>query len=64
MIFRFPTLIKGLLKGYLALPMKGSMTTMPAEFLVDREGIIQLAYYGADEGDHLDFEEVKAFSLK
>ena len=60
MVTRTPTLIKGVLKGHVPLPfaIKGSMTTMPADFLIDANGIIQRAYYGRDEGDHLDFEEV------
>ena len=38
------------------------MTTMPADLLVDENGVIQVAHYGRDEGDHLDFETVRAFS--
>ena len=64
MIFRMPTLIKGMLKGYIPLPIKGSLTTMPADFLINRAGIIEQAYYGADEGDHLSFDKVLAFSKK
>jgi len=64
MFFRMPTLLKGMFKGYVPLIFKGSITTMPADFLIDREGIIQVAYYGEDEGDHLPFEKVKDFSLK
>lgn len=64
MIFRMPTMLKGMLKGYIPTTIKGSMTSMPAEFLIDREGIIQVAYYGKDEGDHLPFDKVKYFSLK
>jgi len=62
MFLRMPTLVKGLLKGYFPLRIKGRMTTMPADFLIDRHGIIQVAYYGEDEGDHLPFDRVKAFS--
>lgn len=62
MITRFPTMAKGLLKGYIPIQPKGSMITMPADFLVDKNGLIQTAYYGKDEGDHLDFETIKAFS--
>jgi len=62
MFFRMPTLFKGMLKGYVPLIIKGSMTTMPADFLIDREGIIQTAHYGKDEGDHLSFDEIKAFA--
>ena len=64
MFLRMPTLIKGMFKGYVPTTIKGSMTTMPADFLIDRNGIIQVAYYGSDEGDHLPFEQVKDFSLK
>jgi thioredoxin-dependent peroxiredoxin len=63
MIMRMPTLIKGMMKGYIPFPLKGSLLTMPADFLVDKDGVIQVAYYGKDEGDHLPFEQVKAFSL-
>lgn len=62
MLFRMPTLIKAMFKGYLPLKIRGSMTTMPADFLVDEFGVIQRAYYGRDEGDHLPFEEIKHFS--
>jgi peroxiredoxin Q/BCP len=44
--------------------IKGSITTMPADFLIDRDAIIQVAYYGKDEGDHLPLDLVKKFSLK
>ena len=64
MFFRFPTLIKGMLKGYFPIPPKGSMITMPAQFLIDKNGVIQKVYYGKDEGDHLDFETIKSFSLQ
>jgi peroxiredoxin Q/BCP len=64
MLFRMPRMLYGMfVKGYLPLSIKGSMTTMPADFLIDKNGIIQRAYYGKDEGDHLPFEQVKAFSL-
>ncbi len=64
MFYRMPTLLKGMSKGYIPLRFKGSITTMPADFLIDREGIIQTAYYGKDEGDHLPFDTVKDFSMK
>ena len=64
MFFRMPTLLKSMFMGNVPLIFKGSLITMPADFLIDREGIIQTAYYGKDEGDHLSFEQVKTFSLK
>ncbi len=64
MMLKFPALLKALLKGYLPTTFKGSVTTMPADFLIDKHGIIQHAYYGKDQGDHLSFEEIKSFSLQ
>lgn len=64
MILRMPRLMKGMFKGYLPIIIKGSLTTMPADFLIDQAGIIQVAYYGKDEGDHLPIEQVKEFSNK
>jgi len=63
MIMRFPTLMRGLFKGYLPHEIGRRFLLMPADFLVDAEGVIKKAYYGSDEGDHLDFDEVKEFSL-
>jgi len=59
---RMPTLLKAMLKGYLPLVIKGSMTTMPTDLLVDENGIIQHAHYGRDEGDHIAFDTIKAFA--
>lgn len=63
MLFRLPTLLYAMLfKGYIPLTIGGRMNTMPADFLIDSEGTIQEAYYGKDEGDHLDFEKIKEFA--
>lgn len=62
MVSRMPTLIRGMVKGYVPTSIKGRMTTMPADFLIDEVGIIQHAYYGSDEGDHLPFSQAKAFA--
>ena len=64
MLLRLPTLLRGMFgKGYIPLVFKGSMTTMPADFLVDSTGRVHTAYYGRDEGDHLSFEQIKTFAL-
>lgn len=63
MLFRFPSLLYAMFKkGYVPLTIGGRMNTMPADFLVDRQGVIQEAYYGRDEGDHLDFERIRQFA--
>lgn len=63
MVLRMPTLLKAMfLKGYMPLVIKGSMTTMPVDLLVDENGIVRVAHYGKDEGDHLSFDRIKQFS--
>ena len=60
---RMPSILNAIFaKGYFPTSIKGHLTTMPANFLVDENGVIHTAYYGRDEGDHLSFERVKAFS--
>ena len=59
---RMLTLVKATLKGFIPFRVKGSMTTMPADFLIDANGSIAEAYYGRDEGDHLPFSDVRAFA--
>ena len=63
MFLRMPRLMYGMFgKGYLPLRIKGNLTTLPADFLVDRRGIIREAYYGKDEGDHLPFARIRDFA--
>lgn len=62
MFLRLPTLLRGMLSGYFPFPPRGSMLTMPADFLVDEHGVIQVAYYGRDEGDHLPLEVIAEFA--
>lgn len=62
-VTRMPSVLHALfVKGFLPTSLGGKLTTMPANFLVDEQRIIQVAHYGTDEGDHLPFERVKAFS--
>ncbi len=64
MVTRLPTLLRGvLLRGYWPLPIRGDPFTMPAEFLIDRDGTIATAHYGQDEGDHLPFKVVRDFAI-
>ncbi|TXH73968.1 redoxin domain-containing protein [Thiobacillus sp.] len=65
MVFRMPSMLYAMFgKGYWPLKIKGSMTTMPADFLVDASGVIRVAHYGKDEGDHLPFDVVKQFATQ
>lgn len=63
MIGRFHKLFYAMfVKGYIPFPFKGSLLTMPVNILVNEKGIVEMSYYGKDEGDHLAFEIIKAFS--
>ncbi|VAX00161.1 hypothetical protein MNBD_GAMMA22-1162 [hydrothermal vent metagenome] len=43
------------------IPKFGEATPMmPADFLIDNDGIIRVAYYGRDIGDHLSFDDLYA----
>ena len=50
-------------KGYVPRTIGGRLDTMPADFLVDRHGLIQHAYYDKDDkGDNLAFERIMQFA--
>ena len=61
-VLRFPSLMLSMVKGYIPWCIKGDITAMPADFLIDENGIIQAAYYGDDEGDHIPLHLVKQFA--
>lgn len=63
MVLRMPQLLHAMfVKGYWPTAPGGSVTSMPADFLINETGVIRTAYYGSDEGDHLPFEKIKAFA--
>jgi len=65
MFFRMSTLLYAMIvKGYFPIVIKGKITMLPADFLVDEYGIINSIDYGKDAGDHLPFDRVKAFAAR
>jgi thioredoxin-dependent peroxiredoxin len=48
---------KVLLKGK-NLKRDGNMSRIPADFIIDENGKISIAYYGKDIGDHLPLEQI------
>jgi peroxiredoxin len=48
--------LKAMGKGFLPGRMEGSITLVPADFLVGPDGSILVAYYGKDISDHLPIE--------
>lgn len=63
-VLRFFSLSKAMLNGYIPWRIKGDITGMPADFLIDENGIIQNAYYANDEGDHIPIHLIKQFSQR
>jgi len=45
--------LKAMGRGFLPVRMEGSITLVPADFLIDPDGTILLAFYGKDISDHL-----------
>ena len=50
--------------GYFPLPVKGSMTTVSEDILLNDDGIIEKVYYGSNTPDHLKFDAIKSFFIK
>lgn len=47
--------------GFLPGKVEGDMNRIPADFLIDENGVIQTAFYGKDISDHLDESEILKF---
>lgn len=45
----------------LVRPFEGPAFRVPADFLIDSEGILRVAFYGATIAEHIPFEEADAF---
>lgn len=48
--------------GFLPGSVEGGIHRVPADFLIDRDGAIAVAYYGCDIGDHLPRERIEHFA--
>jgi peroxiredoxin len=56
-----PALTMATAKGFLPGKMEGTKTRIPADFLIDPEGVIQDVFYGSVIADHIPFERVERF---
>ena len=54
------TFAKALKEGHLPGKVEGEMNMIPADFVIDEQGKILLAYYGKDISDHVDIEQIEA----
>ena len=50
-----------MISGFLPFPWDAPVVRIPADFLVDPEGLIWRAYYGSAVSDHIPFEDVTEF---
>lgn len=57
----FITDVKALLAGYPPTLRSFLDTTIPADFLIDPEGVLWLAHYGNDFTDHVSFDVLEEF---
>ena len=64
MLLRMPTLMKAMFNGYIPFTIDSSLTRMPADFIIAEKGVILIAYYAKDEGDHLNIEEILKYTTK
>lgn len=46
-------------KGFLPGKLEGNIALLPADFIIDENHKITIAYYGKDIGDHLPLKEIK-----
>lgn len=57
-----PSLAKALKLGFLPGRMEATVTRVPADFLIDADGVIREAFYGERIGDHIPLETVLRFA--
>jgi peroxiredoxin len=50
---------EALSKGFHTGTMEGPKSRIPADFIIDEDGIILKAYYGKDIGDHMPIEMIR-----
>ena len=62
-MFRMPTLLQALFdpEYHMAKP-DGTISLIPADFLINEEQLIEDAYFGSDIGDHIPFERIDKFA--
>ncbi|MEO8802700.1 MAG: redoxin domain-containing protein [Rudaea sp.] len=61
-VTRVPTLFKGI--RMVGLAGLNTNNLLPADFLIDEQGMIVEAYYGSDPGDHIALERVELFAAR
>lgn len=60
-VLRIGDAARAISKGFLPKDIDGDKNIVPADFLIDEEGVVRVAYYGKDIGDHLPIERIEAW---
>ena len=61
-ITRGPKICRALMRGFIPYRIKGSLTILPVDILINESGVVEQVKYGRDIGDHLTFDEIKNFA--
>ena len=62
-VYRLPSFIIAVLKGFIPLQTKGYLDIVITDVLIDETGRVVDVQYGRDIGDHYNFDKIKEFSL-
>jgi len=60
-LLNIPRLLTSLTQGFTLSKNDGDKYLIPADFLIDEEGIIHTAYYGKDISDHISLDAIETF---
>lgn len=63
-VVRLPAMLRAMRLGYVPSTIQGRLDTLPADFLVDRQGIIRVARYAHDAGDRMPLEQIESFARR
>jgi peroxiredoxin len=55
------TAFRAVMAGLFSVKIDGPISMVPADFLIDPEGLVWKAYYGAAVSDHIPFDDIERF---
>ena len=61
-IYRLPSFILAIMKGFIPFQFKGYMDIVITDVLIDEKGKVVEVQYGRDIGHHFSFDKIKDFS--
>ena len=65
MLFKMNKMLKGFLNGgSMATMLQPHSTIIPADFLINEQGIIEQVWYGEDPSDHIPMDDINDFAKR